>query len=666
MLEDGLNPDKVRGIKKSDDTWDALPIEHFLTKSKDGKTVNPKISELIAAFRISRGPKNMSFLDTGTKLAISLRYLVSTLFDLFQIYWDKGTNIIYLFDGQVVKSGKMDDTKSILFAYILYEFNIRSNEIEHLAKYFFVSVKNLAKEIDIHNRFHYDSDNHNLYIYNKEKMLILDGTKPKITRHGTHGIFFRESENFIPFNILWPISELDGIINLNKLDITYPNYSYQDIIDRIEIPGLKLDVGNDLPSNPLFDLARRCNFKQGVLTKRQQVILYYLFMHMIPFVEATTSLPFVNFIGPYGSGKTSSARQLLKLLFGELAQSTDLDKDERTFQSNLIDESIMVYDNVENVEDWFLDTIAAISTGTRIKKRRMHTNFENDEFEPKVLICATCRDPSWTRSDIADRTIPFYFGKPLDEQDYVMLETQIYEPLSKFRDELLTIYYNNVNKVVARIKERGGIRGTSDHRLAETAIMLEIINEALEVCKPDEFKIIMDGLKVSRSTFALQEKSWWDPLIFTAKLNDQVQFTADELLEEFRQRGYEETKRKLFVDLSNHQSDIKQLLGYEKKNTADGPRYSFNKSKSTKYNWEGAYIYDTVEEPQINTNGHLHALLSNLKKGITYSKPDLKKIISEQYDPTEVPDVINHLLQQGELERVPVKDIAGEIQYRRP
>jgi len=667
MKERRLNPDYVKGIKNDDDTWDPLPLEKFLiiTDNK-GRPQPSRISEILASIRIDRGPQNMSLLTYKNKLDILVEYLIETIFEIASIYLDDTKGMVYLFDGNRVLSGEIDKDTTKLFSYISREFNIRSDERTELKKRFFEKVRNEAPKVTIYHDYHFDIDDKKLYVHNLDQVLVLDGNEPNVIRHGRRSIIFADHQHYQGFNLLWPKSELNMSFDPDSLNIRYPYDSYDKLLETVKISGLKTEIGDDVPNNPLFDLARRCNFKNGVLTKRQQIILYYLVMHMFPFVDATISLPFLNFIGPWGSGKTTAGRQLLKLLYGPEAEATKFDNDERTFQSNLADETFILYDNVEFVEDWFLDFVAALTTGTRMKKRRMHTNYENDEFRPHSLVGVTCETPSWDRSDIAERTLPFYFGSSVKDNGNVIPETEMYKPFSEFRDELLTIYYNNINLVVAKINERGGIVGTSDHRLAETAILLEIINEALEVCDTEEFKIIMDGLKVQRSTFALQEKSWWDPLIFTAKLNDQVEFTADELLEKFREHGYQDSKRRLFVDLSSYQQDIRHLFGYERKNTSMGPIYSFNKSKSTQYQWEGAFIYDPQSEPTINTNGHLHAVITSLKKGIKYPEPDLEKIILDHYSKDEVSEVLHHLLSRGELERVPVKDLAGNKQYRRP
>lgn len=633
MLELQLNPDwaKTKPSENKDDPKEGIAIEDFIQARRksemrsDHKYLLPvRVSEILDMFRVESFPNNMTYKRSDRKQII-IRYLMW----LIPQYADTYINLynekqIYFWDGDLLRSSEYDDGNGEIIKYLRSAFKLRSDggEFSDFVKDYFANTKHQSQYIIPQTYYHVDLEDYKLYFYNGDQILILDGDYVNSVKNGSIPVIFEDDKKYVPFeyalssfnNPHFDLSELSaGVLNYD------PSVNSSEILDGI-IRDISLDGERfqTIGMGPLGILAERCHFDDSVLNKRQQAILYYLLIFALPFSGSIESRPFVNFIGREGSGKTTAAKQIGRLLYGSEFKPVVLTDDKRDFQSNMTDVKIRLFDNVEKSDDWFVDYVAACSTNVEFSQRQMRTNFDVISVNPTAVIMVTCKKPSWVAPEISERVLPFYFQKFEEESDHDYNENQaeyesetwLLKNIDNNRNGLMTLYIRELNKVLKKLKERGGLRGSSSHRLTEFTILIKTINSALHVCPEEELENILDGLNSHRSLFALREQPWFDPVLATVESSSgEVSYSASGLMERAVFHGYEGSKRQLFKGLSEYNVSLKRLLGYSHTNKG-GHLYNFSRLKATNYEWKSGYQLFDLEKPTLN--GQATAILNEL------------------------------------------------------
>lgn len=117
--------------------------------------------------------------------------------------------------------------------------------------------------------------------------------------------------------------------------------------------------------------------------------------------------PVLVIIGPVGSGKTCIIRNILHL-FGMLQNALcPKERDgEQDFWLVLNAGGIALIDNVDSHIKWLPDNIAAASTGTPYKKRKLYTNDAIASYYPHAWITLTSANPLFASdAGLADRAL---------------------------------------------------------------------------------------------------------------------------------------------------------------------------------------------------------------------------------------------------------------------
>jgi len=148
-------------------------------------------------------------------------------------------------------------------------------------------------------------------------------------------------------------------------------------------------------------------------------------------------LPILVNLGQHGSGKSTHAKAIIKLLMGQDSDLATTPCSPRDFTTCATSLQIYGLDNLDGApEKWLPDLLAQTSTGGMVEERLLYTN---GEVYQKALVSAlliTTRTAAFaSRPDILDRAIPLFFG---NRTDFSHSEKELMDEVVTNRDAILT------------------------------------------------------------------------------------------------------------------------------------------------------------------------------------------------------------------------------------
>jgi len=165
---------------------------------------------------------------------------------------------------------------------------------------------------------------------------------------------------------------------------------------------------------------------------QQALLLVWLYQQFFP---AQTRM-LLTLLGTQGSGKTTAARAVGRLLLGPLFQVSHISKDHQDgMVASLTNGLMLCADNLDTRNEWLEDTLCTYSTGSQIERRELYHTNRLVRFTPRAVLMITSRDPHFKRPDVAERILPIHFDKPADTK-YVA-DNKIYEELQTRRPAIL-------------------------------------------------------------------------------------------------------------------------------------------------------------------------------------------------------------------------------------
>jgi DNA primase len=181
-------------------------------------------------------------------------------------------------------------------------------------------------------------------------------------------------------------------------------------------------------------------------------LLIWLWFSSFLLMEFSGSRPMTRFEGPSGQGKTTAAKILSTLLYGEECQKqSTLAADRADSQKS----PILFLDNIETKQmspdriNFFLITV----TGIRNEKRAMGTDSDTVLEEPKCLINMTGIEPlSAEYSEITSRAFLVRFSK-LFFSKQVFLDIDVLNGIRQHRNIILSYLMQQTSQVLAFLKD---------------------------------------------------------------------------------------------------------------------------------------------------------------------------------------------------------------------
>ena len=335
---------------------------------------------------------------------------------------------------------------------------------------------NLGKEAKISFFTHYKKADNSLFVYNFQDVVYqikADGTVNKI-KNGDKDILFLQTKNAKPFKV-----SLEAKLDYSPLD--------------------------SLLFNEVFN---KGNFKvsENGLTHRENAILLMYYFYAFLFISKYPTKPIACLIGEKGSGKTTICKLIGSLIYGEAFKVSAMPSKEGDFDALITNGSFQVLDNVDSTPDWLMDKLAIVATGGDITKRKLYSDNTTCGYSLDCMLFITARTPRFTRDDIAERIIPFYFDRLKDKG--FLPENTITDKLLEKRDAILSeIIGLHIPFILKAIEEFKGTEFKSTFRMADFAEFSTLLSKKLDI--QEEHDHIFKCLEKSQKEFSLQD----NPLI---------------------------------------------------------------------------------------------------------------------------------------------------------
>lgn len=152
--------------------------------------------------------------------------------------------------------------------------------------------------------------------------------------------------------------------------------------------------------------------------------------------------PIYLFIGDAGSGKTTVARMIGRLLYGPEWDVTDVSSNVRDFDTKITSDHFVCFDNADENVRWFDTKLAIAATGGKIARNKLYKTHHLIDYPIIASIAITSRTPQFRRDDVADRLVILRTER-FETQDHVNFDPHAERKVLENRNELWgeLIYY---------------------------------------------------------------------------------------------------------------------------------------------------------------------------------------------------------------------------------
>jgi hypothetical protein len=289
------------------------------------------------------------------------------------------------------------------------------NRTEHEYNYLVANLESqaslLGKQTEVYRFAYYNPANHALYIdNNNSQMYRLSGKSVELIPNGEDGILFLGKQFYEPF----AIRELGAD---------------EKFIEPILIEPI--------------------NFARGAqvnLLPDEQRLIYWIWIYSLFFESILPTKPLCTFIGPMGSGKSTTFKAIGKTLFGSSFNVTPITKQDG-FRAAICNNYFVAFDNVDGKIGWLNDDLAVAATGGNITLRELYTTNREVTFSPRCFLCLNAREPQFKREDVVSRLLLFR----VETLETCLSEYKIFLNLLEHRNDLWSELIRDLNKIVAAL-----------------------------------------------------------------------------------------------------------------------------------------------------------------------------------------------------------------------
>jgi hypothetical protein len=375
-------------------------------------------------------------------------------------------------------------------------------EFEHILSGLVTEAHLNGQKVDVHRLAHYDIESGRLYVSRFNGwMYRLDGKQIRQISNGADDVFFWDDPRWQPYELLREEGE-SGL--LESVIMNSANFS--------EAQGLSIH-----DQHWLFSIWCRSQF----------------------FSSIHPTKPILLVCGEKGGGKTLSLRKWLKLLFGNTADVTALERSKPDgFVAAICSSPLAVFDNVDERISWLADHLAQLATGVTFKRRKYYTTNQVVEFQPQCFVALTSRTPKFIegRDDVLDRMLILQTER-LEQFDPEQAQLQ---RVAKHRNFLWTELLRGLNKIVAALEQRRGEVLQVRFRMADFASFALIAASAEG--QEERAQRILEKMETRRTDMLLAEEpvsicleEWlekpenWGRPVTSGDLNSELDTIAESL-----------------------------------------------------------------------------------------------------------------------------------------
>jgi len=292
-----------------------------------------------------------------------------------------------------------------------YGLNRTEREYEYLLADLENKAHIMGKQTEVYHFAYYDTDNHVLYIdRNDSQVYRLNGKSVDLIPNGEDRILFLGKQFYEPFFV----RELSAD---------------EKFIEPILIEPI--------------------NFARGAqvnLLPDEQRLIYWIWIYSLFFESILPTKPLCTFIGPMGSGKSTTFKAIGKTLFGSSFNVTPITKQDG-FRAAICNNYFVAFDNVDGKIGWLNDDLAVAATGGNITLRELYTTNREVTFSPRCFLCLNAREPQFKREDVVSRLLLFR----VETLETCLSEYKIFLNLLEHRNDLWSELIRDLNKIVAAL-----------------------------------------------------------------------------------------------------------------------------------------------------------------------------------------------------------------------
>jgi len=237
--------------------------------------------------------------------------------------------------------------------------------------------------------------------------------------------------------------------------------------------------------------------------------------------------PLCTFIGPMGSGKSTTFKTIGKTLFGSAFNVTPVTKQDG-FRAAISNNYFVAFDNVDGKIRWLNDDLAVAATGGNITLRELYTTNREITFSPRCFLCLNAREPQFKRDDVASRLLLFR----VETLDACLSEYKIYDNLFKHRNDLWSELIRDLNIIVGALAADDE-PFTSKWRMADWAELGWRIAKTENA--GDAFVGLLEKMKTAQAEFLLDDEAIAECLEYWIQTPTNIgrEVTSGELYKEF-------------------------------------------------------------------------------------------------------------------------------------
>jgi hypothetical protein len=297
---------------------------------------------------------------------------------------------------------------------------------------------------------------------------------------------------------------LEGVGKIRVILNGEENCLFLNTEDSMCLPNLMDDAIKII--SPWKYLVDDVNYKSGsdqLASPAQQRELLAAFIICTFFASAMPTRPILAFLANSGSGKTTAARRILRLLEGPSEDVLSLAQDKPdSLRTSIVVHKIIALDNLEKTKaHWLTDLLNRMSTGTHIEIRKLFKTNEVHKIVPNCFLILTATTMPFSEETVFTRMLPIeltVLSHPMPEN---IIRDDLYKNYNSYWKGLLY----SLDEVVKELKENLIVEAPNESRLADFTVFCSRI-KGVSFINGEE---LMGGLNamVAQQRQALQQSS---------------------------------------------------------------------------------------------------------------------------------------------------------------
>lgn len=269
------------------------------------------------------------------------------------------------------------------------------------------------------------------------------------------------------------------------------------------------------PLNPWEFLTGDLSFEKNehnAGTNEQQRQLLQAWILQLFFGSILNTRPIALFLGPRGSGKTTTARRILRFFEGFHEDVLGVVEDKQdSLRASLEEHLILALDNLEQTKAKWLDAfLNRLATGTQIEIRQLYKSNERYVIRPDVFVMLTGIELPTSEESLYSRILPLQLSPLRIPKSEFLIQ-------SRLKDNLAGIWsgmFNYLDSAIQQLQINGTVIQPHSSRLADFTMFVNRIKNCSalngeSVMQGLDNLIVRQNVAMSAASPALQALDTW-------------------------------------------------------------------------------------------------------------------------------------------------------------